>query len=263
MKGIILAAGKGLRLNGASGNTPKCLIKIGECSLLERQVHSLRALGIEDIVVIVGYEAERVQQSCDAAIRFVKNPFYEQTNSLMSLWLARDYLSEGFVVLNSDVLFHPQLLARLLHASCEDALLIESCETSLTPLGDEEMKVQVEAGRVIDISKTLDSEKVSGENLGIVKFGPSGAQLLIRIMDDLIARGHHGEWAPRAFCEFAAQRPLHALETEGYPWIEIDFPEDLHKAVHEIYPDISEPAAAHNSTAPRFTRFAQVAEVFP
>src|ERR1044072_2427340 len=116
MKGIILAAGKGLRLNGTSGNTPKCLIKIGECTLLERQIQSLRDVGIKDIVVVVGYEAERVQQTCDAQIRFVKNPFYEQTNSLMSLWLAHEYLADGFVVLNSDVLFHPQLLAKLIHS---------------------------------------------------------------------------------------------------------------------------------------------------
>jgi L-glutamine-phosphate cytidylyltransferase len=250
MKGIILAAGKGLRLNGKTGNTPKCLMEMGTGTLLERQIHLLRASGITEIVVVVGYQAERVRQSCDSQIRFVENPCFEQTNSLFSLWLARDLLFDGFVVLNSDVLFHPQLLADLIASPYEDALLLARADHLSATLSDEEMKVRVEGGRVVDISKTIRPQDADGENVGIVKFGPEGARLLIREMNALIAGGCYRDWAPRAFCQFTARRPLYAIETRGYPWIEIDFPEDYQRAVNEILPLISASSEASKLSLP-------------
>ncbi|MBI3652033.1 MAG: phosphocholine cytidylyltransferase family protein [Acidobacteria bacterium] len=261
MKGIVLAAGKGLRLNGATGNTPKCLMEIGGGTLLERQIHTLRNCGITDIVVVVGYQAERVRQSCDGRIRFVENSRFDQTNSLYSLWLARQALAEGFVVLNSDVLFHPQLLANLLAAPYHDALLIDYGNPLSTALGDEEMKVKVRGERVIEISKTMPPQEADGENLGIVKFNANSAALLIEIMQRLITNGGQRDWAPRAFCEFAAARPLYAVDAQGYPWIEIDFPEDFQRAVRDILPKL--PAADSRTTAPRpLSRQAQAAEFF-
>jgi choline kinase len=250
MKGIILAAGKGLRLNGETGNTPKCLLEIGAQTLLERQLQSLRCLGIEDLVVVVGYEAERVRQACDGQVHFVENPCFEQTNSLFSLWLTRDLLGDGFVVLNSDVLFHPQLLSALLSSPYEDALLIAYSDHPAVKLGDEEMKVRVRGDRVVDISKCLKPEEADGENVGLVKFGRKGAGVLIQEMNALIARGCYRDWAPRAFCEFAKHRPLWAIGTGAYPWIEIDFPEDYKRAVNEILPQLCAAPEAGRVVAP-------------
>jgi choline kinase len=239
MKGIILAAGKGLRLNGKTGNTPKCLLEIGGQTLLERQIQALRGCGVEEIIVVVGYEAERVRQACDAQICFIENPCFEQTNSLFSLWLTRELLADGFIVINADVLFHQQLLADLIAAPCEDALLMAYSNHLCVKLGDEEMKVRVKGGRVLDISKGIKPEEADGENLGIVKFGREGARLVVQEMNALIARGYYRDWAPRAFCEVAGQRHLYAIGTRGYPWIEIDFPEDYQRAVNEILPQLS------------------------
>jgi L-glutamine-phosphate cytidylyltransferase len=143
---------------------------------------------------------------------------------------------DGFVVLNCDVLFHPQLLAKLLESPHDDALLISDTETA--PLGDEEMKIKVKDGLVVDISKDIDPLEADGENVGIVKFGASGAKELVGYMDQLIASGAVKDWAPRSFREFALNHPLHALSTAGLPWIEIDFPEDYQRAVTEVYPRI-------------------------
>jgi L-glutamine-phosphate cytidylyltransferase len=100
------------------------------------------------------------------------------------------------------------------------------------------MKVSVRCGRVVDMSKTMDPSEADGENLGIVKFGAAGAAVLVDIMDELITAGGLRDWAPRAFAEFARTRPLHAIGTRGYPWIEIDFPEDYQRAVREVLPEI-------------------------
>jgi choline kinase len=249
MKGVILAAGKGSRLNGTAGDKPKCLIELGGMTLLERQIHALEHAGIDDIVVVVGCQADRVRRACGSGITYVENGRFSETNSLYSLWTARALLSQGFVVLNCDVLFHPALLDDLLATHLDAALLIDFREPGDEPLGDEEMKVKVRSGLVVDMSKTMDPAEADGENVGIVKFGPKSAPHLVSILERLVAANRLRDWAPRAFREFARSRSLHAVSTAGHPWIEIDFPEDYRRAVREILPAIAERAAhpAHAS----------------
>jgi choline kinase len=240
MRAVILAAGKGSRLNGIAGEFPKCLVKAGGISLVERQIRVLRASGIDDIVVVVGCQADRVRRACGQHVTYVENPRYAQTNSLYSLWMARPLLYGGFVVLNCDVVFHPALLSDLLTSRHENALLLAYHQSSEPPYGDEEMKVQVRGGLVTDMSKDMDPAEADGENLGIVKFGAGGAAALVEIMDGLVAAGRLRDWAPRAFAAFAQTHPLHAVGTRGRPWIEIDFPGDYDRAVREVLPAIEQ-----------------------
>jgi choline kinase len=249
MKGIVLAAGRGARLSGGTGDMPKCLVTLGGETMLSRNVRLLRAAGVDDVVVVIGCAAETVRRSVPD-VTFVHNERYAQTNSLYSLWLGRTELSEGFVVMNCDVVFHPQLLADLLTARHEDALLV-AYRDEATTYGDEEMKVKVRCGRLSDISKTMRPDEADGENLGIAKFGRTGARLLTEKMDALVAAGEHKAWVPRAFKEFARERPLHVIGTRGLPWTEIDFPEDYRRAVEVVLPEID-----HDLTSERVARSA-------
>jgi choline kinase len=219
-----------------TGSLPKCLARVGSCSLLERQVASLRACGIDNVTVVAGYRASDVRRLCGPGIDMVHNMRFASTNSLYSLWLARDVLADGFVVLNGDVLFPRQLLEDLLTARYDDALLVASRGAS--EYSDEEMKVRVRAGRIAAIAKDLDPADVDGENIGVGKFGPSGAALLVEEMNRLIADGGSRQWLPAAFDAFCRRRPLWAVESRGLPWIEIDFPEDYWRACGEILPAI-------------------------
>jgi choline kinase len=239
MNAIILAAGKGTRLDGAAVK-PKCLVEVGGATLLHRQIEALQSLNVQKIVVVIGFGGDSIREECSDEISFVENIHFAETSSMYSLWLAREHLADGFVVLNSDVLFHPQMLANLLESERDDALLIS--DTDPNPLGDEEMKVKVKEELVVDISKDMDPLEADGENVGIVKFSPSGARLLVDYMNTLIESGAVKDWAPRAFREFARRHPLHALSTRGLPWIEIDFPEDYQRAVNEVYPQIESQA---------------------
>ncbi len=238
MRGIILAAGKGGRLNGTARRARSASSRSAACRSSSVRCASCAGCGIDDIVIVVGCQAERVRRACGHRITYVENTQYSQTNSLYSLWMARPLLFGGFVVLNCDVLFHPVLLSDLLTARHEDALLLAYREANQPSFGDEEMKVTVRKGRVVSMSKQMDPAEADGENLGIVKFGPRGAAALVDIMDRVIASGSLRDWAPRAFSEFAQERSLHAIGTRGYPWIEIDFPEDYRRAVNEILPQI-------------------------
>lgn len=235
-RAIILAAGKGTRLGGQFGDIPKCLLRLGGVTLLERQLTSLSMVGVRAITVVAGFQASQVAAVCAGMAEVIENERFAQTNSLYSLWLARPLLEEGFVVLNGDVLFHPQLLCDLLSSRHEDALLVAFRDGQTAPFGDEEMKVKVRGGRVMDIAKTLAASETDGENVGVARFSAAGARLLVGVMDDLVARGCLREWAPRAFQEFAALRPLHAIGTRGFPWIEIDFPDDYRRAAQQVMP---------------------------
>jgi choline kinase len=239
MKAIILAAGKGSRLNGIIADAPKCLLQVGETSLLEYQILTLRRCGIDDIAVVVGYNAELVRNVIGSGVQFVDNEIYSSTNSLYSLWLTHDLLHDGFIVMNGDVLFHPQMLSKLLRDDREDALLISYRNSMTSTYGDEEMKVKIADGKIIEISKQIIPSAADGENVGIGKFGPAGAKVLIEKMNNLISNGAERQWAPRAFQDFASVRPLYAIDIHRYPWIEIDFPEDYRRAIEVILPRIT------------------------
>jgi choline kinase len=238
VRAIILAAGRGGRLRDVTGNRPKCLARVGDRTLIERQIRSLRACGIDSIAVVAGFRAADVRRRCGTGVDVVVNARYAATNSLYSLWLARDLLLDGFVVLNCDVLFHDQLLRDLLASRDEDALLIASPRGQ--EYADEEMKIRVRRGCVAEIAKTLAPADADGENVGIAKFGAAGARVLVEEANALVGAGKIREWLPRAFAAFAQRRPLHVVETRGYPWIEIDFPEDYWRACADVLPAIAD-----------------------
>ncbi len=253
MRGIILAAGRGSRLGGVADDNPKCLLRVGGLTLLERQIQGLAGAGVDEICIVVGCRANRVRRLLGGSVHYVENARFAQTNSLYSLWLARPLLLDGFVVLNCDVLFHPQMLTDLVTARCENAAVVDYRDENMV-FGDEEMKVKVRRGRVVDFSKQLPLEDADAENVGMLKFGRDGASALVAHLDRLVAEGGVREWAPRAFADFAREQPLFAVGTRGYPWVEIDFPEDYERARSEILPAI-EALPGGYSRAERFGTF--------
>jgi len=238
MRGVILAAGAGTRLNVLEPALPKCTLSFAGTPLIQFQLRALRAWGVDDVTVVVGFEADRVRLACGPGVRFIENTRFAQTNSLYSLSLARPVLKDGFVVMNCDVLFHPALLSDLLSARHEDALLVAYPEAGDPPFGDEEMKVRVRRGRVVDMGKELPAAEIDGENVGIAKFSARGASSLVAAMDRRLATGSLRDWAPRAFADFAREEPLYAIGTRGLPWTEIDTSDDYRRASTVIFPAI-------------------------
>ena len=120
MKAIILAAGKGTRMAPYTHDKPKCLLDIGGISILEHQINSIRDCGITEIVIVVGFRFERVEdflRSYDGLgvrINTLYNPFYQSTNSLVSLWIARSELDEDIVVMNGDDVYEMGVLDKAL-----------------------------------------------------------------------------------------------------------------------------------------------------
>jgi choline kinase len=233
-KAIILAAGVGSRLRPFTEDLPKCLLEVGGQTILDQQVTALHQCGIMDVLVVVGYRGDLIMRHLGHRARYLHNPRYETTNSLYSLWLARAELAGGALILNSDVLALPALFDRLLRAPAPDAILVELGE-GFEP---EDMKVTLNGMQVLDFGKTLPPDRAQAHNVGVGKFSETGASRLAEYLDQLVAMGHENDWVPAAFREFASHWPLTAVPTEGLPWIEIDYADDLTRARLEVEPAI-------------------------
>ena len=94
MKALLLAAGRGSRL-GRHTDQPKCLARLGERSLIERQIETLRGAGIDEIVVVTGYRAEMLEFE---GIQYVHNPNWATTNMVETLFCAEEYLTDEVIV---------------------------------------------------------------------------------------------------------------------------------------------------------------------
>jgi len=233
-KAIILAAGVGSRLRPLTNDRPKCLLEVGSRTLVEHQMSALHRCGIDDVIVVVGYYGDRIRQHLGDRVRYLVNERYESTNSLYSLWLARAELLSGALILNSDVFAVPLLFESLVRSPAPDAILVERGSA----FEAEDMKVMLDGSFVVDFGKNLSGEHAHAHNVGVAKFSEMGASRLGACLERLVATGHENDWAPRAFREFASHSPLIAVATDGLPWIEIDYLEDLTRARVEIEPAI-------------------------
>ena len=233
MIGVILAAGMAKRLRPLTDERPKCLLTVGQRTLLQRTVDGIIAAGISELVVVTGYRAQMIRDFLtshypDLTIHFIDNPDYAHNNNIFSLWLTRPY-TEGrdFLLLDSDILFDPQIISAVLSAE-GSALALNRHE-----LGEEEIKVIVDdQNRVVEISKVCSIEQAIGESVGIEKMEADYSAALFRELEQMI----EGEGLIDIFYERAFERLIPhghtftVVDTTRYFSIELDTVEDFENA---------------------------------
>ena len=230
---VILAAGSGLRIRPVSNGTPKCLLPVGGQTLLEHHITVLNDVGIDQICVVVGYGAQHIQALVGQTCHCIHNARYAETNSLYSLLLTREWVKGPFVLMNGDVLAHPDIYHRVLSMG-GSALAYDSSSGH----DSEHMKVRLQHRLVHGLGKDLPPEQSCGENVGILQFDRDAASPLFDAADSVIAERGERCWAPAAVDRLAQSRPIRAVDICGLPWTEIDFPEDLSNAQSVIWPTI-------------------------
>ncbi|MEO5853045.1 MAG: phosphocholine cytidylyltransferase family protein [Nocardioides sp.] len=233
MQAIILAAGQGRRLRDPRGR-PKCLREVGGLPLVHHQIRALNAFGVDDVSIVVGYQQQQIRSCVGSAAGYVVNPRYAETNSMYSFLLAGKIIHDDLIVMNSDLFFHPSLVRRLLEPG-DDALLYDSGSGQEA----EQMKVRVAGDRLVEMSKVMSSDRVSGENVGILSLSLPTAQQAIRAASTIAARGFERAWLASAINKIAPAHPIRCLDVAGAPWVEIDFPEDLERARVEVLPGVA------------------------
>ena len=233
MQALILAAGRGSRLGSYSNGTPKCLLQVGAQRLIEHQLEALAEAGVAPIGMVVGYSGDEVQRVVGIRAEYIHNPRWETTNSIYSFWLAREWIDGPVVILNSDVLFHPEMLSRLL-ATGGDAIAYDSSSGN----APEHMKVRVLDGRLVDMSKDLSPSVVAGENVGLLYFRAETAKALAERAGAIIEAGGEKRWLGSALGELARTRDIRAVDVAGLSWGEIDSAVDLERVRARVWPVI-------------------------
>ncbi len=182
MQVIVIGAGRGRRLMPTTADAPKCFAEVAGKRLLDWAVEAFAANGLDRVCFIGGYQIEKVKQAYpEFTFRF--NADWERTNILSSLFCAADLMDDGFICCYSDVLFTPDLIARLARAPQDMALGVDTAwleryaHRSDHPPDDAE-KVTVANGCVTRVDRKIPEREAYGEYVGVAKFSPAGAQRL-------------------------------------------------------------------------------------
>ena len=240
MIGVILAAGMAKRLRPLTDTKPKCLLKVGEHTLLERTVDAMRQAGIQEFLVVTGYRGEMIRsflegyaKTCKVSFTFLDNTDYEHNNNIYSLWMAcQKVRGSEFLLMDSDILCDPAAVVRIAQKQTS-ALAVNRHE-----LGEEEMKVVVDAdSRITEISKTCRPEDAMGESVGIEKITADYCEALARELDQMILQeGLIDIFYERAFERLIPQgHTFKVVDTTHYFSYELDTPEDFQRA-QELMP---------------------------
>lgn len=241
MKAVILAAGQGTRIRSVHGERPKCLIEVGENTILDRQLEALSMAGIDEVAIVVGYEMEQIITHVTAqcgqigpTVTFIENPAFALTNNIYSLWLAREWLrDDGFVCLNADVIFDPEILDSALQNPALISMIVDH------EWRDETMKVIISGDRVIQMSKKISRDEFSGTYIGITIFHQGVEDRFFRKMQELIDAGRVNGFFNTAVQELADEGVTVGFSaTGGLAWAEIDDPLDLTFAQQNVFPQL-------------------------
>lgn len=233
MTAVILAAGIASRLRPLTDALPKSLLPVGGKPLLQRSLEALSHAGIDRCVIVTGYLREMIEDFVTTLhppmdVEFIHNPAFAETNNNYSLWLTRPVVrGEDIVLLDADIVFHRNILTRLLSSAHTDALIIRTTGS----LGHEEIKCDLDNdGAVLRIGKHLDPRKAAGESVGIEKFS---APVTARLFDVLARRHVYDEFYEASFQEMIdGGVRIYAVESGGLPCAEIDTADDLAAAEH-------------------------------
>ena len=240
MKAIILAAGIGSRLRPLTNDKPKCMVKLLDETLIERQIKIFHSYDINDITIVTGYKSEVIDIP---GVNYVNNTNYETTNMNESLFCALEPSSSPILVTYGDIVFEPKIVQQMLEITNDIGLAVRTDwkkyyqNRTMHPLSEAE-NVLIENGRILEIrkniSKSLENQQI-GEFLGIALLSSDQIKILLEKYSDLkknhVGTFHSSSSLSNAYLTDMLQEMINCTTvkpvfTEG-KWFEIDTPEDL------------------------------------
>lgn len=233
MKAVILSAGQGSRLHPLTEDCPKCLLTLGETTMLGHQIQQLAASGVEEIAVVAGFRAAAVEAEISThhtpgmIVKTVFNPFFHVADNLASCWMARGEMDRDFVIVNGDTIFEQAVYERLRdNAGTSVSMAIDRKDK----YDSDDMKVSLAGGKLAAVGKDLPPDEVDGESIGMIMFKGEGPRLFVEVLDQFM-RGGSGvsNWYLKAVGVLGEQGEVDTVSVEGLKWGEVDFPEDLAK----------------------------------
>jgi len=236
MIGLVLAAGAGRRLRPYTDDLPKALVPVdGETTILDIALRNLAEVGLTDVAVVIGYRADavRVRQAAlerayGVRLDLIHNDRAEEWNNAYSLWLAREHLAEGALLVNGDTV-HPVSVEKTLLSDRGPGVLL--AVDAVKTLADEEMKVIVDAsGQVTRITKLMDPASAFGEYIGATLIESHAAPALVDALEATWRRDPNLYYED-GYQELADRGGEVRVATIGeVDWVEVDNHADLARA---------------------------------
>ena len=223
MLGLILAAGRGTRMGNIG--KPKSLLRMGDTSIIEFQVEFLKKVGIHDILVITGYQSEKIRGVLKNRVKFLNNPKFSETNNLHSMWVAREILHDDFICIYADLVFHPEILNQCYRSKSDICLMVEPNTREDT------MKVKTEGGKVIAVSDDIPTDQANGNFIGMAKFSKSLAKILFNEISILVKEKNVDVQYPLAIEKMIEKGIKIGYETtNNLPWFNINEQNEFKKS---------------------------------
>lgn len=227
MNYIILAAGVGTRLHPLTNESPKCLYKLDDnMTIIERTIMMINNNDPGGkIIIVTGFFEEKVKEKVQQFknVELIYNPFYKVTNSIASLWFARQYLNGDVTILNADIVFDKKLCEEIVTRKIEGAFVL--VDSSIKTDGD--YNVQIHDDVITVMSKDL--KEYYAEYAGITKLDSISAKFLLDEINSMVNKGYYDQWYENALVQmiFMCNFKLRYFDVCSYHWTEVDNVDDL------------------------------------
>ena len=236
MKALILAAGEAKRLKPITENKPKCLLPVGDQSIIDYQIDHLRTVAVTDITVVTGFYAEKLETHLtshhpDVQFTFIRNDDYYKTYPAYGMYVAKDCFTDDVLYLNADVVFHADIIKQVVESEHDSVTAMQRLQWD-----EEQVNIILNSeGQVTQLGKHIARELNDGEFIGVTKIGKEFGKVLLDVLYDFVAKEETKKFAADAL-NLCIQRgsQLYALDVTAYPAIEIDTPDDLIEAQAQI-----------------------------
>ncbi len=249
MQAIILAAGMGKRLKELTQNNTKCMIKVNGVTLIDRMLHQIERLHLSRIVIVVGYEGQKLIDyigtlGIETPIVFIDNPIYDKTNNIYSLALAKDWLlQEDTLLFESDLIFEDSVLDALVSDPRDTLALVDKYESwmdgTCVKLGDDDSIEAFIPGKKFKFAEIKDYYKT----VNLYKFSKHFSEThYVPFLDAYQAALGENEYYEQVLrvITMLDEPVIKGKRLNGQKWYEIDDIQDLDIAESIFTPDEDE-----------------------
>jgi len=218
IQAIILAAGKGSRFHNLTKTIPKCLLSIGNTTILDRQIDLLIENNIDEIFVVTGHYSDLIQKHLKKKnVKIIKNEKYNIFDNLYSFWCVKNFITNDFICIYGDLVFDEKLLLEIIK-NRNNCLMVDDPIYKF-----DNHSVEIKNNLIKNINFNYDALKHNGQFIGILKFNKSSLSLLKKSINELEKNENlDGEFIRLIQSLIKNKMIIHAYNVNKKIWINVN-----------------------------------------